>query len=158
MLMDTLGQLASLANRFLPKNGEPPNEGALQSLVGLAHDQLRREYMPYINTAPTVAELIGKDVAPIAVALIGFFTEIADDDGVKEAVQTFTNARARSRKVALEAYLAAGFTREEAMPLLLADIAQIQMAASKIGSSVGSNISGNVPTAVAPRKKVKKAA
>jgi hypothetical protein len=89
--------------------------GIYQGVVG--------QYRPLIQMIPSITQAMGKDAAPVIVALLTLANSLTGDRMVKAAAKVFQTNRARARFVSYKAHKDAGFTMPEAMAFVLQDAA-----------------------------------
>ncbi len=103
------------------------------------YDSTVQEYRPLIGLLPAVAEGVGGDIASVLAGVLRLVTSIQEEAGLSAEIRRFRVNQAKGRFVKIEIMIEAGFTREEAMSLLLADIDAMKTAAQAVSkSSVGS--------------------
>jgi hypothetical protein len=97
-----------------------------------------KDYSPFLRMAPGLAGPVSKDLTPIVVALFQMFANILKSAELKKASKDYAKAKAELRKISMEAYVAAGFTRQQAFQLVLHDAAQPLGSLSMIQKSLNS--------------------
>lgn len=78
--------------------------------------------MAYILTP--VLRKIGDDAGTVLAAFVGSVNALGENTVLQGEIDRLMTIRAKTRKRALTAYTDVGFTKEEAMTLLLADVAK----------------------------------
>lgn len=109
--------------RMLDKEGA--SEEALSALMSELYENIVGKYQPLIRALPTLTEKAAGDITPIAVAVVKFMNVVAADQALQEQIYLGFKLKAERRALCVTTYVSAGFSREEAMSLTLADIANI---------------------------------
>jgi hypothetical protein len=92
------------------------------------YNALTKKYRPLIDALPDLAKIVGKELTVVFRSFLRMTTEMAANKEFQEDLAAMQLARARNRKSAVDAYMKAGFTRKEAMELLIADAASLRAA------------------------------
>jgi len=102
------------------------------------YEQFVGKYRPLLAALPAVAEQVGKDAVPVVVSVMKVLNTVMADSAMGLELEARRQQRAKSRFADLSAYKAAGFTRAEAMALVLADITASAGVQQRVSSAVGS--------------------
>lgn len=117
------------------------SEEVLSALVNELYEGVVKKYRPVIGVLPNVSDKIGKDISPILIAGLRIANTVTEDAGFRTEITRGKKLKAVNRFESLMAYHEAGFTREEAMSLILADIASQKANWQKVQSSAKSSSS-----------------
>lgn len=109
-------------------------ENQLADIIGNMYDSLVKKYRPVIRVIPLVSDKISKDLAPLFVSLLRFVNLIREDKKLQQEIQRSRNITANQRFEALKTYEKAGFSREEAMALVLQDAVNAFANLAKLGN------------------------
>lgn len=131
--------LESIEKLLEAENGA--SEEVLTALVNELYEGVVKKYRPIIRVLPNVSDKISKDVTPVIVAGLKLAHTVAEDAGLQAEVERGKKLKALNRFKSLTAYEGAGFTRNEAMALILADIANQKATWEKVQSSTKSSSS-----------------
>ena len=116
-------------------NSKEVNGEAIEQLLIEIYDNFVSKYRPVANAVPVVVDKLVEDLMPLVTA----FLRIANKDfpEAKDEFKKFRKNRAMNRYQSLEIYMEAGFSRPEAMRLLLQDAANVKAMVSnfKVPSS-----------------------
>jgi hypothetical protein len=125
--------------------------------VGLTKDEaialynaFTSEYRDIIAGFPHIAEMIASDLRPILLGVFKTINAIEDQELALE-LETMRTSRAKKRMYNLLAYRTAGFTREEAMQLILYDAEKTSAIVSK---ALANNTAGDKAKEVINRKRM----
>jgi len=99
------------------------DKDAEKLLIGL-YEGYANNAGPIVRAAPKVAGRVSKDLAPIIAGVLELITSTMDSTEVRGALDRFMKVRAKSRMASVDIYVKAGFTRQEAVSILLQDIAK----------------------------------
>lgn len=97
------------------------SDAKVRALLVAAYTELTKQYAPLIRAVPAVAGPLAKDVAPVVCTLLDLCSNIAGTAPFKASHKKFAQARAATRMTSLNAYIDAGFSRQEAFQLVLQD-------------------------------------
>ena len=99
------------------------DKDAAQLLLKLYEENVDN-FGPLIRAFPKVAKRASKDLAPFCAGLLALASGVMEDAGIRAASEKFNKARAENRMKFIDVYMTVGFTRQEAMAILLQDIAK----------------------------------
>lgn len=100
-------------------------EEKIRALIEVLYAGLTQQYRPAIKIIlPIIGELIGKDINLALLPLLKFANEVGESPEVQTERQRGRRARAKTRKAIYQAYLEEGFSPDQAMALLMNDIAR----------------------------------
>lgn len=111
------------------------SEEVLAALVNELYNGVVKKYRPVIGVLPNVSSKVGMDIIPVIVAGLKIVHTVVEDVGFQAEMERGKKLKALNRFKSLKSYEGAGFTREEAMSLILADIANHKATWQKIESS-----------------------
>lgn len=136
-------ELDRLLDRLLDmlEGSEDPDE--IAAAAEEVYDQAIKKCRPIIGLVPRLIRKIVPDIQPAVVGLLGATIQFQEDEEVQAMLSASAKLRAAHRKERLDQYEDAGFTREEAMALLLEDIANRKATAKQFSSSIRSSSSGS---------------
>jgi hypothetical protein len=117
------------------------SEEVLAALVNELYEGVVKKYRPVIGILPNVSDKIGKDILPIIVAGLKLANTISEDVNLQTERARGKKLKALTRFESLTAYHDVGFTHNEAMALILADIANQKANWEKVQSSTKSSSS-----------------
>lgn len=114
-------------------NSEGVNGEAIEQILVEIYDNFVSKYRPVVNAVPVVVDKLVEDLMPLVAA----FLRIANKDfpEVEEEVKKRRQGRAMNRYKSLKIYMEAGFSRPEAMRLLLQDAANVKAMVSDFRAS-----------------------
>jgi hypothetical protein len=96
----------------------------LADLIKDLYSGLTQEYRPALkHLLPIIGELLGKDLNLLLLPILKLSNEVGESEEVQEERQRGRENRAKARKAIFDAYIKTGFTPDQAMTLLLHDIA-----------------------------------
>lgn len=101
--------------------GPNVDQTAVNEIAAEIYEGLVGPYRPILRMAPGIADAIGKDASTVAAAIVNLMNSIADNPEVRAAMATRVAQRAKARRTNFIAYTKAGFTRSQAMDLVLLD-------------------------------------
>ncbi|OGZ06134.1 MAG: hypothetical protein A2845_01825 [Candidatus Lloydbacteria bacterium RIFCSPHIGHO2_01_FULL_49_22] len=107
----------------------------LAAFVNELYEGVVGKYRPVIHAIPLVATKAAGDITPIAVAVLKLVNTVSADQTLQEEMAVGNKLKAERRFKTLNASQSAGFTRAEAMSLLLADIAGFKETRKQFTSS-----------------------
>lgn len=100
-------------------------EEVVRGIIKSVYSEYTKEYRPAINLVlPVVGELLGKDLNLLLLPLLRLSNEVGQSEEVKEERQRGRKIKATTRKAIYNAYIDVGFTPDQAMALLMNDIAR----------------------------------
>jgi hypothetical protein len=115
------------------------SEEAMGAVLQEMYETAVKDYRPIIKATPAVAKKITADLAPILGALGTIYTGVRRYPAFKEFLQERNQQRATERMDMLNEYTKAGFTRAEAMLLVLQDVANSKAQISDLSTTVSSS-------------------
>ncbi len=135
----------------------PPNmpfEVMLQMILGVAesepaaagamlanlYDNEVGEYRPLLKAAAPVLSAIGSDIGLVLATLVDGINSVGASPELQTSLETMRTQRAQVRKRILDSYEAAGFTRAEAMSLVMQDIANSKAAVAQIQQAASDGV------------------
>ncbi len=115
---DILGSLDSILSA---ENGT--DKKSVAPLLGELYDTVVGKYRPAIQAAPMLAGKIAADAVPIIEAVLKGVNDVVENPEIEAELQRSREIRAAARRENYKAYTEAGFSRAEAMALVLVDAA-----------------------------------
>lgn len=106
-------------------------------LLGGVYDGIVGPYRPIINSVPAVVDKLASDLTPVGLSIINLMNTLRADKNIAEAIEKGNSIKASQRMKLLKAYMKAGFKRNEAMSLLLNDIAYSKAAIQNVSEKAG---------------------
>ncbi len=103
-----------------------------EAVVQEIYNEFAQKYRPLIQAAPALAEDISADLLPSVKAIMKLINKMKADEEVQSIILEAAKVRAQMRKKILTSYTKAGFRREEAMALLLLDVANTKAITSNL--------------------------
>lgn len=100
------------------------------------YEDVVEPYRDVLQGLPKIFDQVGEDAAPLAAAFLKTCCDIAERQDVEAQLQRGRQIRAQTRFASLSAYTDAGFSREEAMTLVLADATYVRKAMSDTAASI----------------------
>lgn len=100
--------------------GEDSNED-LGETLGELYDSLVGNYRPLIKVLPLIVGKLSKDVTPLITAIKTVIPTMLEDEDYIEITEKNCKNIARSKYQKFKVLTSCGFTREEALSLLLAE-------------------------------------
>jgi hypothetical protein len=92
-------------------------------MIDSFYESLVGKYRPLVEIAPHLVGKAAEDLVPLLTNLLKIavesFTEMAADEGLKDALKAFTKVMAEGQYKRMQAYIDAGFERSEAFSLLI---------------------------------------
>lgn len=131
--------LSSIMNLLDTEEGA--SDEAIAALVAELYDSAVDKYRPVVRAFPSVADKVAGDVTPIAITVMKLVNTISANPELQQEMDTGNILKAERRFKALNAYQAAGFKRDEAMSLMLADIVSLKESFKKVSRSARSSSS-----------------
>ena len=92
-------------------------------MVNEIYDSVVAKYRPLVRAVPHVVEKVSNDLLPVINALYKITVTVREDSEFQKIMTQGCKIRSQQRFEALKTYQEAGFKRNEAMSLLLQDIA-----------------------------------
>jgi thioredoxin-like negative regulator of GroEL len=80
------------------------------------------QYRAAVAATPGTADQMAKDILAATASMVGAFARLPEDENIKAQLARILDIVARSRAETVSAYEKAGFSRDEAFALLLADM------------------------------------
>jgi len=102
---------------------EGMDEETLAAMIEDLYESLVQKYRPIVHAAPQVLGKVAQDLVPLVVSLADIANIIREDTNFQETQAKSRKFKAEQRFKSLMAYKDAGFTKPEAMKVLLLDIA-----------------------------------
>ncbi|HOX30179.1 MAG TPA: hypothetical protein P5080_02940 [Candidatus Paceibacterota bacterium] len=158
-LLEVLGTIGQMEDGTEKQEAQE----AIISLVKAIYSGLTQQYRPAFELIlPIIGELLGKDLNLILLPLLKLSNEVGESEEVEVQRQRGREIKAKKRKAIYDAYAKAGFTPDQAMALLMNDIAKpststIQEIASVASSAPGGTIKGVVKKGIDKASKRKQA-
>ena len=132
--------LFEVLNQLLEIEGNADEE-TVGPLIQKMYLEMVSKYRPVMQVLPDVAEIATQDLVPIVMTFLTVVNGIHEDDDIRTAVDRRNVLKADMRKMALDTYQSAGFSREEAMALLLQDVANAKAHLYNVGNNLTSSSS-----------------
>lgn len=133
--------IGKMAGGFLEQIAPLLESGDVESVANVlsqAYEGFVGTYRPLLLATSKVSEQVAADLAPVLSTVLKVVNDTANDETLQGEMARFRQLRAKGRKKALDAYISAGFTKQEAMSLILADIASLKEATKSISRSSSS--------------------
>ncbi len=132
----------------------------LQAMIEPAYGSISEKVKPLLELLPILTELVGKDLDPLILAALKLSNNSGESPEVKAERKINRKLKAEERKERYDAYFQVGFTEDQAMTLLLNDIARssgglVAQFASKAAASAVSDASNPVVKIVKNQAKEK---
>lgn len=131
--------LANAVDLVLSLVGSNMPQDEVSSSLCRVYDVLVKGYRPLIRAVPAITDKAVRDLMPVFVGIMQAVDSASNDPDFLQALEKSRTTKARSRKADLDIYVEAGFTRDEAMSLLLLDVAntgaQVQQWTSRVDFS-----------------------
>jgi len=102
------------------------DENTIASALNSFYDGFVGKFRPLLGALPEVSDQVAGDLAPILTAFIRLANETAESSALRQEITRFRELRARGRFSSLRIYEKSGFTHNEAMALVLADVASMK--------------------------------
>ncbi len=118
---------------------ETDPEGAGTMLADL-YDNEAGEYRPLLKAAAPILAAIGSDIGLVLATLVDGINGIGASPELQTSLETMRTQRAQVRKRILDSYEAAGFTRAEAMSLVMQDIANSKAAVAQLQQAASDGV------------------
>ncbi|MCX6744452.1 MAG: hypothetical protein NTX82_02930 [Candidatus Parcubacteria bacterium] len=119
---DLIGVVVDLVEKLQTK--KITSEQFQATVISLYEDNVS-QFRPLVPVISTLLRNIGTDLRPATLAFLEIIVDLRKDTSFQELVATNTELKAASRIISLKIYMKAGFTRQEAMSLLLQDVANV---------------------------------
>ncbi len=136
MKMETLEAILGVFMKMLEAGGV--SEEAMGAVLQEMYETAVKDYRPIIKATPMVAEKITADLAPIIGAVGSIYTGVREHPDFKVFLQKRNQQRATERMEMLTEYTKAGFSRAEAMLLVLQDVANSKAQISDLSTTINS--------------------
>ena len=101
---------------------------ALAPLFDELYESVVGKYRPVIQAAPLLVGKVAGDAAPIVTAILKGVNDVVENSEFKAEIERARGIRATNRRDNYKAYTKAGFSRAEAMALVLVDAANAKAA------------------------------
>ena len=125
--------LAKLLELLDSKN--PTAQGQVIESIAEQYEALVSKYRPLVQLATQGGTKVAGDIALVLTAAVSLANVLAEDPGLWDELKRFRQGAATRRFESLKIYETAGFTRAEAMALVLADIANAKSTRENIFAS-----------------------
>ena len=125
--------LAKLLELLDSKN--PTAQGQVIESIAEQYEALVSKYRPLVQLATEGGTKVAGDIAPVLTAAVSLANVLAEDPGLWDELKRFRQGAATRRIQSLRIYEAVGFTRAEAMSLVLADVTNSKALREKISDS-----------------------
>lgn len=102
------------------------------------YEQKAAEIRPFVAVIRPLVEAAGGDLGTVIATLAGGINAMGENPALLAEVKRLQANRARSRMAGLNAYQEAGFTRKEALTLVLIDATNAKALGQQVGQSLGS--------------------
>lgn len=106
---------------------ETGDEEATKKVFTEIIEQVKSKYSPLIKLAPHIVEMAQEEILPGITFILKSATAACKEKKFKKALSEFFAARAMLRKEKLESLITNGFTREEAIQIMLAEISSMNI-------------------------------
>lgn len=130
--------LEALLNVFMKtmEVGGSGSEQTIGALLGEMYESAVSEYRPLIRALPGVVGKASDDLVPVVLIFLNAANSIRENQELQEALKRQDRVRAKLRMQAMKEHMEAGFTRAEAMAMILQDIASAKSSISGISDSI----------------------
>lgn len=125
MDFDKVGEIFEKISGLLEVGGANPE--AIEQIAVELYDGFVAKYRPVIQAVPSITEKFAEDLAPIITAVFKLINVLNKDQDLLDEMKKFQENRAGDRFETLATYRKAGFTRPEAMVLVLQDAANAKI-------------------------------
>ncbi|QQG46181.1 MAG: hypothetical protein HYY55_04475 [Candidatus Niyogibacteria bacterium] len=132
-----LEKLEEVLDQILEAIGNGANEDVVRDLFDVLYEGVVSEYRPVLKVLPHVADKVAADLVPIIQVFVRIFNAVESDKTLQKELAAYKNDRAKKRFAALKIYQKAGFTRHEAMQLVLQDIANFKALRQEVSKIKG---------------------
>lgn len=134
-LDDMLGIALGALGRIMEMLDEGASDEVIEKTISDTYSSLIGKYQPLIRALPVLAGKIGADLVSVSVAVVRTMTSVMKEKKHIDVWNEYNQLRAEARMRKLKACMEAGFEREEAMALLLADIASFNSSLQNVNRS-----------------------
>ncbi len=121
--------------------GEAIDERGIRKALEDLYTNNAEKVRPFTKLAPKLASMLAKDFTPLLVAVYTLVNTASQNKDVQKAALEFRKNSAKQRRSTLQEYEHVGFTREEAMALLLTDIANVKAMSAHYSESLSNGLS-----------------
>lgn len=130
--------IEALLNVFMKtmELGGSASEQTIGALLEGMYEGAISDYRPLIRALPGVVDKASNDLVPVILIFLNAANSIREDQDFQEALKRRDRVRAKLRMQAMNEYKEAGFSRAEAMAMLLQDIASAKSLISGISDSI----------------------
>jgi hypothetical protein len=133
---ETREKLGAIMGNILVQEGADPDD--IMKIINLFYEEYVGQYRPFVELLEPTLEMVFKDIAPIiAGSLSGISNALQDNEKVQAVVSEWRKNRAQGRMRNLNAYVEAGFTRDEALALVLQDAANFNAQLARVDRQNG---------------------
>ncbi|NCF75250.1 MAG: hypothetical protein GWO87_02065 [Xanthomonadaceae bacterium] len=108
------------------------NDEIVAQLVGEIYDSIVKKYRPLVWAVPHITEKITNDLIPVINAISKVFVIVREDAEFQKIISRSCEVKSKQRFKALKTYQKAGFKRNEAMSLLIQDIANTKAGVQRL--------------------------
>ena len=105
------------------ESGNGAGEEVLGTLFVAFYEDMVKKYRPVLRALPDVADKVAADLVPVIQVFVRLLNALESDPSLQKELAVYKNHRAKNRFDDFKIYQKAGFTRHEAMQLVLQDIA-----------------------------------
>ncbi|MDB9944482.1 hypothetical protein OAD26_00585 [bacterium] len=132
-----IAMLISQADALI--DNDEVSEKEVGELLAEMYTEAMGGYSKLLHALPQTTSPIANDVLPILNTVVGIINEVSSDEGLQDQMKKRAQLKARSRRVAYEAYRDEDFTRNEAMSLVLQDISNAKVGVSSLSTALNNS-------------------
>lgn len=120
-------------DKFLDVDGVSVSQ--VSPLVKQVYEEAVKKYRPVLQSLPSLSEQLADDLLPLFKAFHELSIRIRSDDELHNLTMEDSALVAKKRQARVKIYEKAGFSREEAIALLLQDTANYQANVARVRDS-----------------------
>jgi hypothetical protein len=117
---------------------ESEKDDLVTKTINDLYEGLAGKYRPLVKGAAPLIENLVRDLAPLMASIYKTIVIVKSDPAIQETARENKKLNAKSRMESLKTYQKAGFKRNEAMMLVLQDVANVDSNIKGFGSNAPS--------------------
>lgn len=137
MKIEALEAIFGVFMKMLEMGGA--SEETMGAVLQEMYETAVKDYRPVIKAVPVLTQRITNDLVPVLVAFGNMYTGVREHPDFQKFAQKRNQQRAAERMELMTEYTKAGFSRAEAMLLVLQDVANAKASISDLSANFSSS-------------------